>query len=83
MAAGQQILDGLMTPVLRTLYYEESRICLSCMPFLTAHLARVKNSCKRLGGVDPGLRSQLLQIMEVRLLNLLERVCDPYIPVFI
>lgn len=59
-----------MTPVLRTLYYEDSRICLSCMPFLTAHLARVKNSCKRLGGVEPGLRSQLLQIMEVWPLNL-------------
>lgn len=65
MAAGQSILQQLMAPVLRTLCYNDTRICLSCMPFLLAHLARVKNACKRQGGVEPLLRTQLLQIMEV------------------
>lgn len=54
-----------MSPVLHTLYYESSGIRLSCMPFLTAHLSRVRNACKRLGQVDPSVRPKLLQIMEV------------------
>lgn len=64
-ATGQQLLDQLMTPVLRTLYYEDSHICLSCIPFLTAHLARVRNACKRQVSAEVGLRPQLLQLMEV------------------
>eukprot|EP00892_Ulva_mutabilis_P003832 jgi/Ulvmu1/1820/UM119_0038.1 len=64
IAAGQQVLEQLMSPVLRTLLHECSGIRLACMPFLTAHLSRVRNACKRQGGVDPTVQPQLLRIME-------------------
>ena len=70
MTAGQQVLEQLMSPVLRTLCYENSRVRLSCMPFLTGYLARVRNASKRLGGIDTSLRPQLLQVMEVLSLSL-------------
>lgn len=66
LTVGQQLLARVMPPVLRTLAYESSTVCLSCMQFLNSFLARVKNVCKRQGGLDETAQQQLLMIMQAR-----------------
>ena len=64
LAVGQRLLAQVMPPVLRTLAYESSVVCLSCMQFLNSFLARVKNVSKRQGGLDDAAQQQLLMIMQ-------------------
>lgn len=64
LAVGQQLLARIMPPALRTLAYESSAVCLSCMQFLNSFLARVKNVSKRQGGLDDTSQQQLLLIMQ-------------------
>lgn len=69
LAVGQRLLAKVMPPVLRTLAYEHSTVCLSCMAYLNSFLARVRNVYKRQGGLDETSQQQLLMIMQVRLLQ--------------
>lgn len=65
LAAGQELLAGVTPAVLRTLAYESSAVCLSCMQYLNSFLARVKNTLKRQGGLDDAMQQQLLLVMQV------------------
>jgi hypothetical protein len=64
---GDSLLKQLMPVVLCTLRYPTGGVCMACAPFLTAHLARLKNAARRQNGAIPDDAKQgLLLILEVR-----------------
>ena len=66
LAAGEALLVQLAPAVLRTLRRRDAGVSMACVPFLTAHLARLKNAARRQNGSLPEEQRQgLLLVLEV------------------
>ena len=63
---GETMLQQLTPAVLRTLHSPDGAVRLACVPFLSAHLARLKTQSKRSNGALPEAAQQgLHRLFEV------------------